>query len=93
MQQSFMKRVYESMTDDIIDEYAIEGVENAFADGSRCMNLYEEAYEAYRRLRQRLNAGEYNPDVEIIYHAFSQIQEELCYRMYRYGAKFGLREE
>ena len=93
MQQSFMERVYESMTDEISDEYMVPGVEYAVEEGSYCMNLYGEAYDAYRRLRLRLNAGEYDPDVEIIFHSFSQIQEELCYRMYRYGAQFGLRED
>lgn len=93
MEQSFMERVYESMTDEIIESHKVPGVEFAFAEGSDCMELYCQAFDAYRRLRLRLNASDYDPDVEIIYNAFFKIQEILCYQMYRYGAQFGLRDE
>ena len=93
MNRSFMERVYECMTDEVIAEYRIPGVENAFEEGSYCMNLYEKAYNAYRRLCHRLQAGDEDPDVEIIFHSFLQMQKILCCRMYRYGAQFGIRDE
>lgn len=93
MQQSFMERVYETMTDEVSEEYMIPGVEYAFAEGSYCMDLYDNAYNAYRRLCIRLKAGDEDPDLEIIFNSFLGMQMDLCYRMYRYGAKFGLREE
>ncbi len=78
MNQSFMERVYETMTDEVSADFMIPGVEYAFEEGSYCMNLYGEAYDAYRRLCHRLNAGDEDPDVEIIFRAFLQMQEVLC---------------
>lgn len=93
MKQTIMDRVYESMACDVIEAYRMPGVEDAFAPGSLCMGLYEDMQDAYERLRQRLGVEDEDADVEIIIHSFLQIQKELCCRMYRYGACFGLTEE
>ena len=92
MNLSFTERVYESMTCELLDGFAVPGVEYAFEEGSYCMDLYSDAYNAYRRLCHRLNSGDEDPDIEIIFRSFLKMQEELCFRMYRYGVQFGDRD-
>ena len=68
------------------------GVENAFSGDSYCIKRYGHMLRAYERLCERLGTGEDDADVEVIINAFMDIQQELCYRMYRYGAQFGMGE-
>lgn len=70
----------------------IPGVEHAFAAGGKCEKLYAQVYDAQRRLEDRLGVEPYDKDVECIIRCMTAIQEELCYRMYYYGAKFGMRD-
>jgi len=80
---------YESMACFVQDWYRMPGVEDAFAQGSYCAECYRDIWEAYGRLRDRLGVKDEDKDVEIIISAFENVQQDLCCRMYRYGAKFG----
>ncbi len=93
MKQTLMERVYETMACGVLEAYQMPGVEDAFESGSYCMNLYAKALDAYERLCNRLGVKDEDNDIEIIFYSFWEIQKELCYRMYQYGAKFGMDEE
>lgn len=71
----------------------IPGIENAFADGSVCDKCYSEMLDAYARLRDRLGARDEDEDVEIIISSLRRITDELCYRMFFYGAQLKSKEE
>jgi len=89
---SFAERVYETMQGNLLPMDMIPGVEDAFAQGEKCAQLYAEVYAAERRLEDRLGMPSHDADVETLIRALLDIQEELCYRMYAYGAKYGMRE-
>ena len=76
--------IYETLLGERLDP--CPGVENAFAPGSRCADLYEEIYEANLRLCERLDTEE-DPDVEKIIDNFFEIARELSLRMFRQGQK------
>ena len=71
-------------------EIPFPGVEDEFAEGRTCGDLYGEIFNANMSLCDRLGAEE-DPDVEIIIRSFFKIQKELCMKMYLYGVKFGIR--
>ncbi len=71
----------------------VPGVENAFADGSVCDRCYSEMLQAYARLRDRLGVQDEDTDVETIINSLRTITDELCYRMFAYGAQLGSRKE
>lgn len=70
----------------------IPGVEDAFAEGSVCDKCYSEMLGAYARLCDRLGVPDEDEDVEIIIDSLRTITDELCYRMFFYGAQFGKQE-
>lgn len=74
----------------LVEGYGMPGVEYAFAPGSYCMERYKDMRDAYDRLCNRLGAEEEDEDVEAIIHAYMDMERELCMRMYRYGAQFGV---
>jgi len=82
------ERVYETLTGQILPQYALPGVENAFEEGSKCMELYTQMLEAYERLRTRLGITEEDPDVEIIIGNLMQIEREISHKMFYYGTRF-----
>ena len=87
-----MKRaewIYETMMGEM--EEAYPGVDNAFAPGEKCEQLYAEIYEANQRLCQRLGAEE-DADVEIIINSFFKMNRELCMKMYFYGMLDGVKD-
>ena len=90
MEQDNMTWAYQTMAMGMREGYRMPGVEYAFTDGSYCTQKNIQIYEAYARLRKRLGVTEDDDDVEEIIYAFLCIQKEMCYRMYQYGAKFGL---
>lgn len=71
----------------------LPGVENAFADGTVCDRCYSEMLQAYARLRDRLGVQDEDADVETIINSLRTITDELCYRMFAYGAQLGSRGE
>lgn len=90
MDKGFMEAVYQSLQGERIEP--VKGVKNAFTDGSVCDKNYEEMLAAYQRLRERLNAGEEDPDVEIIIDSMMRITDHLCYEMFAYGWRFAKEE-
>lgn len=89
---SFVEDVYESMHGMFESDILVPGVERAFATGEKCEKLYALVYDAERRLEERLGVEAHDKDVESIINSMTEIQKELCYRMYYYGAKFGMRD-
>ena len=83
------ENVYYTLIGDFLDEYVIPGVENAFADGKRCDQLYSQIDWANQRLCARLGKVEDDPDVELIINSFLEMNRILCLEMYRYGVLFG----
>lgn len=90
MEQDLTEWAYQSMACGLMEDYRMPGVENAFAEGSYCLQRYGDMRDAYDRLCDRLGVVDEDQDVEDIINAFMDIQEELCRRMYRYGAQFGM---
>lgn len=89
MDDGFVELVYQSLWGQLQEDYHISGVENAFAEGSKCSELYEEMLRAYERLCSRLGKTDEDADVEIIINSLLEIEEETSCLMYRYGAQFG----
>ena len=89
MQESLKNRVYATLTGQMCSGYEEPGVENAFAPGCTCWQLYEQLRQAYDRLLERLgnHTGE-DPDVEIIIGAMMDIEMQLSYKMFDYGAYY-----
>ena len=87
------ENVYLSLTGELREEYAIPGVENAFAAGSRCDELYGQIYEANRRLCERLGKSDDDRDVELIINNFLEMNRILCLEMYRYGQVYGRKSD
>lgn len=67
-------------------------VKDAFERGELCCRLYGNVYDAERRLEERLGVVGHDPDVEAIIVAMDEIIKEIGYRMYCYGAKYGMRK-
>jgi len=62
-------------------------VKNEFAEGEVCSRLYQEVYDANRRICERLGVEE-DKDVELIISNLLQIGEYECMKMYDYGIIF-----
>ena len=77
--------IYRTLWGEIHGEYAVAGVENAFADGSECDRLYAELSQAYERLRDRLGVVDEDMDVEVIIGNMLTMQRILCEKMFLYG--------
>lgn len=91
MEHDYMKWAYATMACHLNEEYQMPGVEYAFEKDSFCLTEYGKILDAYSSLCNRLGTEDQDdPDVETIIHSSLLIQEELCYRMYRYGALFGM---
>ncbi len=89
MQNNFIEDVYETMIGVRKKEYCVPGISNEYEPGNPCTLLYQEVYEANRRLCQRLGISADDHDVETIVSNMFDIQKLLCMKMYEYGAKFG----
>ena len=83
------ENVYLTLTGELLEEYVIPGVHNAFAQGSRCDELYRQIYEANLRLCERLGKTDDDADVELIINNFLEMNQILCLEMYRYGQLLG----
>lgn len=93
MKHDYMKWAYATMAYPLNQEYRMPGVEDAFSQGSFCLTEYGKILDAYSSLCRRLGVEDQDDDdVETIINSFFLIQEELCYRMYHYGALFGMSE-
>lgn len=93
VKDSFVADVCASMQAVFEEDILVPEVPSAFFEGSICERLYSQVYDAERRLEERLGVPMHDEDVECIIRSLLDIQEELCFRMYYYGAKFGMREK
>lgn len=93
MKNQFILDVYDALQGYLPEGDPVPGIENAFADGQLCAEWYAQVYDAERRLEERLGVEPYDKDIECIVSCMQDIQNELCYLMYCYGAKFGMREK
>lgn len=59
-------------------------VEDEFAEGKECSQLYERAYLAKQNLCRRLGKDEDN-DIEMLMSSMEQIARQLSMKMYEYG--------
>jgi hypothetical protein len=85
MKKYTIEDVYDTLCGEVHGEYAVPGVENAYADGGECDRLYNEMSQAYERLRDRLGVVDEDTDVEIIINNLLRIQYILCEKMFRCG--------
>ena len=79
------ENVYQTLMGNLPEEYVIPGVEDAFAEGSQCSQLYRQIYWANQRLCARLGRSDEDKDVELIINNFLELNRILCLEMYRYG--------
>ena len=92
MQFTFPEQVFYTLNGLFIPEYNIPGVENAFAAGEKCLELYSEARKAYYHICERLGGCiDEDPDGEIIFNNFLDLIKIISLKMYHYGAVFGER--
>ena len=89
MKRSRAEEVYRTLCGLYSKGLGIPGVENAYAPGEQCMILYGEAYDAYQRICDKLGVVDEDPDMEIIFNNFLEIEEIMGIKMYHYGARFG----
>jgi len=90
MNKRFIEMVHDTLCGQLVDGVCVPGVENIFPNGSRCEDLYCSVYDAYQRLCQRLGTDGEDKDVETMINSLMEIEREISYHMYVYGAKFGL---
>lgn len=88
MNDHFIEAVYQTLTGQLLPQYRIPGVENAFAPGSKSSKLYQRIYNAKLRLCQRLGVTDDDADIEDIANAYGDIMEYLCAKMYAYGCVY-----
>lgn len=86
---SVKKIIYEKMNGFLepwcYDSYIVQFVEDEFADGMPCEQLYRQVYDANCRLCDRLGVAE-DSDVELIIDCLLKIAKQLSMKMYDYGA-------
>ena len=91
MEQRMVDRIYDTVTGMNTLSGPMDGVENLFAPGSACDQLYSRVLDAYGRLCCRLGTEEEDPDVEVIINSLMAIERKIAYTMYEYGAKYGVK--
>jgi len=87
MNEKYMDIVYDLLNGTRIRQPGDPEVENLFAIGRECAQLYDQVYAANLRLCQRLGVEE-DSDVELIINSLLRIGELVGKRMFRYGAEF-----
>lgn len=92
MEEAFVDCVYNTLIGVLDDAYCIPDVKNEFATGMPCEKMYEDVYNSYQKICEKYGIN-FDIDVEKIIDSMSQIGRELGYKMYEYGAKFGLQEK
>ena len=83
--------IYATLLGEILSEYAVPWVENAFAPGSVCDAVFTRITEARQRIYDRQSSQGKDPDMEIIFDGFLDIQYELCRKMFQYGVQYAKR--
>ena len=87
MNEKYVDIVYDLLNGTRIRQPGDPEVENLFAIGRECAQLYDQVYAANLRLCQRLGVEE-DSDVELIINSLLRIGELVGQRMFRYGAEF-----
>ena len=87
MDSRIANRVYDLLTGEEVPVAGLAVVENMFADGRTCEELYTAVYEANLRLCERLGMQE-DADVELIINSLLQISRLLGLKMFHYGIKY-----
>ena len=88
MQETFADLVYYTLSGDMHGVYAVPGVEDAFAEGSECFQLYEELGVVRDRLQARMGLQDEDEDVERIISILESVQRILGLKMFYYGQTF-----
>ena len=88
---TFPEAVYETLSGIAGPEYSVPGVENMYADGSDCLQLYEQMRVAYDRVLARLDLMDEDPDIEEMILLMEKMQQRMCLRMYEIGQLIGAR--
>lgn len=85
MDKEIIYQIMNGYIDSNVKEFTKEIViEDEFANGKECEQLYNQVYQAKLRLEKKL--GEYdNKDVELIISYMSNISEILSMKIYDYG--------
>lgn len=88
MNSEWVEQVYYTLCGELLECSQVPGVENAFEEGKPCDLWYSELIDTCHKIRELL--GDVNCDSEIdkILHCQLSIQQELCKKMYEYGALF-----
>ncbi len=87
MDSKIANKVYDLLTGEEVPVAGLSVVENMFADGRTCEELYTAVYEANLRLCERLGVQE-DPDVELIINSLLRISRLLGLKMFQYGVKY-----
>ena len=89
MEEALIEIVYRTVAGYVMGTDALPGVENAYAPGSLCEELYSDMYD--------LLTTRFDPDddkegqvLTDILNDMSMIQKDLCFRMFRLGMRFAL---
>lgn len=88
MNEQDIEDIYLTLTDQLIPEAAVPGVENAFKEGLPCRILLDELGQAHWRLLERFGQQDEDQDLEIILSNYERIQQLLCLQMFRLGWKW-----
>ena len=92
MKRAFYEKLFNIVNGVEYESLEFPDVKDAFAEGELCSTQYGIVYDAERRLEERLGVEGHDPDVEAIIVAMDEITKEIGYRMYCYGAKYGMRD-
>lgn len=87
------EKVYQIMNGELTETKTLQIggllVENEFADGKECNELYAEVYNANRKLCSRLKTEE-DRDVELVIDNMFKIARNLAMKMYDFGVADGM---
>ena len=88
MRENYVDIIYDLLIGTRIRQPGDPEIENLFADGRECEQLYVQVYNSNLRLCQQLGVEE-DADVETIINSLLKICELTGKRMYGYGAELG----
>ena len=86
MNTQFANIVYDLLSGERLPTEGDPIVENMFAEGRTCEELYNDVYDANLRLCERLGVQE-DADVELIINNLLRISRLLGTKMFHYGTK------
>ena len=88
MEDKIAEMVYNRLLGHTLLETQAYHVENLFEEGSHCDALYQDIYDANRRICQRLGVEE-DRDIQTIIDSFWEITKLVGEQMYRHGQLSG----